>query len=206
MSSGGTPVACGGSSSDDDMIAFCTAQRRQRGEDDVPKTKRGPKVDRSTDPRTPWTRAGWDGHVDAKIRAHEWNDYYHMPVATFYRLHALLFPESAEQKARSAQQGGNSSKMGPIDTRVKLACALRELFGEKRKSLADVFLLSKTAVRIAFLDVVRRINACPELQGDVFQTVQTPELLHARACAVAARSCVCVSATLSAPQCLSTCC
>ena len=188
MSSGGTPGTCGGSSSEDEMIAFGTAQRRKRVEDDVSNTKRGPKVDRSTDQRTPWTRTRWDGHADAKIRAHEWNDYYHMPVVTFYRLHALLFAESAVQKARSTQQGGNSSKMGPIDTRVKLACALRELFGEKRKSLADVFLLSKTAVRIAFLDVVRRINACPELHGEVFQTVQTPELLHARACAFQQRS------------------
>lgn len=135
-----------------------TKKRRREFEERLQPTSRNPKVDRSEDARLPWTRTGWQGHMEAKVRANEWHEYYHMPVATFTKLHDLLFRESPKEKARSIQQGSNSTRMGYIDTHVKLACCIRELFGEKRKSMVDVFKISKSSARVSFLDVITRIN------------------------------------------------
>ena len=174
--------------SDSSVIEFKRKNKRRNSraaEDCVPAT-RNPKVDRS-EMRT-WSRTEWQGHVDAKLRANEWYEYYHMPLATFNKLHDMLFTESPETKARSMQQGGNSTKMGAIDTHVKLACALRELYGEKRKSMVDVFKISKTSARISFMDVIRRINACAELHGALYKTDHSQEVLQLRAYTFSQRS------------------
>jgi hypothetical protein len=172
------------------MLARSLAGRcnRKRALEECAPQNREPKVDRSDDPRLPWSRTGWQGHMEAKVRANEWYDYYHMPVVSFDKLHDLLFTESPEQQLRSVQQGNNSTKMGAIDTHVKLACAIRELYGEKRKSMQDVFKISPTSARRAFLDVICRINACEELHGDIYATDHSISTLELRAFEFAKRS------------------
>jgi len=159
---------------DDDDMLFCA----------VPETRRG-KVDRSLDQSN--ERTDWDEHVAAKERAGEWLKYYHMPIGTFNKLHLQLFPDTPEAR-RSLQQGDNSSTMGYVDTRVKLACCLRELFGEKRKSMVDIFILAPTTVREAFLDTLKRINSCKALEHDIFHTDHAEFTLAHRAHAFAKRS------------------
>jgi len=79
------------------------------------------------------------------------------------------------------RKGANSTRMGFIQTEVKLAATLRELFGEKRKSMVDIFHIAPTSARTAFLNVIRRINSCQELEGSVYATDQSPEVLAERA-------------------------
>jgi hypothetical protein len=143
------------------------------------------KVDRSLDQSN--ERTDWEEHVAAKERAGEWLKYYHMPIETFNRLHLQLFPDTPEAR-RSQQQGSNSSPMGHVDTRVKLACCLRELFGEKRKSMVDIFLLAPTTVAESFKDVLNRINTCSALEHDIFDTDHTVPVLAIRAFEFAKRS------------------
>jgi hypothetical protein len=182
-------MSSGGSSSEDDMIYTATPTKWHAVEESGRVTRlRGPKIDRSDDARTPWARTDWQGHVDAKLRTGEWYEYYHMPLVTFNKLHDLLFTETPEEHARSKQQGDNSTKMGAIDTHVKLACTLRELYGEKRKSIVDVFKISKTSARLSFLNVLSRINACPELHGQLFDTDHSNDVLELRAFAFQQRS------------------
>lgn len=154
----------------------------------TPKTaqKRGPKVDRATDPRTPWSRTDWDGHVQAKLREGSWHTYYHMPVASFDKLHALLFCESDREKDLAISRAQNSTPMGAIVTQVKLASTLRQYFGEKHKSMVDVFKISSTSCHAAFLNVTERINTT--FDGDLYATDHSDAVLAARAHAFAQRS------------------
>ncbi len=149
---------------------------------------RAPKVNRSVDERTAWSRIDWEEHVQAKLRAKEWHTYYHMPVHVFKQLHTLLFTESEQEKEVSRRKGRNSTRMGFIETEVKLAATLRELFGEKRKSMCDIFLIAPTSARTAFLNVIRRINSCHALQGNIYTTDQSPQVLNDRAFAFQKRS------------------
>ena len=155
---------------------------------DEAKKTRGPKVDRSHDERTAWSRTPWDGHVAAKLREQSWHTYYHMPLHVFDKLHDLLFVESDDEKVLAHRKARNSTPMGPIQTQVKLAATLRELFGEKRKSMCDVFKIAPTSARASFMDVIRRINSCPEMEGNIYSTDQTEAALAARASEFARRS------------------
>ena len=143
------------------------------------------KVDRSLDQSN--KRTDWEEHVAAKDRAGEWLKYYHMPVDVYNKLHLLLFPDTA-QGCRSQQQGGNSSPMGHVDTRVKLACCLRELFGEKRKSMVDIFLVAPTTLRESFLATLKLINSCKALESEIFDTDHSEAVLAVRAYEFAKRS------------------
>lgn len=155
---------------------------------DDAKITRGPKVDRSTDERTAWSRTSWDGHVAAKLREQSWHTYYHMPVNVFDKLHDLLFVESDVEKVLAHRKARNSTPMGPIQTQAKLAATLRELFGEKRKSMCDVFKIAPTSARASFMDVIHRINSCTELDGNIYSTDHTDPALTARAAEFSRRS------------------
>jgi hypothetical protein len=159
-----------------------------KGVDEFAKHWRASKVNRSTDDRTAWSRCGWAGHVAAKLRENSWHEYYHMPVVCFDLLHSMLYTESEEEREMARIKALNSTPMGAIETHVKLASTLRQLFGEKRKSMVDVFKISDTSARAAFSDVIRRINACSALDGDIFTTKQDYDTLLARANAFASRS------------------
>lgn len=178
----------GSSSSDSDEVFVSVWSLAKRGGSSVQGSKRGAKVDRSPDERTPWCRTTWDGHVAAKIRTNSWNEYYHMPVSCFDHLHSLLFRETPAEIAMSKVKAANSTRMGCIDSKVKLALTLRQLFGEKRKSMVDVFIVSPTSAREAFLNVIRRINECPELAGNLFSTDHSVSVLEIRAHEFALRS------------------
>ena len=138
--------------------------------------RRAAKVDRSLD--GDFTRTDWESHVMAKLRESSWHEYYHMPVEVFYSLHKLLFSEADIRRCKL--KGDSGSPMGSIDTRVKLACCLRELFGEKRKSLVDVFKISPSSARLAFIDCLARINACKALECRIFDTDHSHEALAER--------------------------
>ena len=182
------------SDSDDALFIFSMAAQRAANVRDVltnefsQPIRRLPKVNRATDERTGWSRTGWLGHVDAKLRENSWNTYYHMHVAAFDELHSLLYTESEAQQITARRKALNSTPMGAIETEVKLACTLRQLFGEESKSLVDVFKISPTSERAAFMDVVARINACPELDGDLFATDHSIPVLERRAQDFADRS------------------
>jgi len=182
------------SDSDDGLFIFSTAAQRAANVRDAVTNefsqplRRLPKVNRATDERTGWSRTGWLGHVDAKLRENSWNTYYHMHVAAFDELHSLLYTESEAQQITARRKALNSTPMGAIETEVKLACTLRQLFGEESKSLVDVFKISPTSERAAFMDVVARINACPELDGDLFATDHSIPVLERRAQDFADRS------------------
>ncbi len=111
-----------------------------------------------------------------------------MPVHVFDKLHDLLFVESDGEKVLAHRKARNSTPMGPIQTQVKLAATLRELFGEKRKSMCDVFKIAPTSARACFMDVIDRINSCPELEGNIYSTDQTEAALTTRANEFARRS------------------
>jgi hypothetical protein len=174
-----SPRVC--SSSDDEMCIYSLCGGSQPA-------SRASKADRSTDDRCAWSRTGWAGHVDAKLRENSWHTYYHMPLQAFNVLHAMLFTETEQEQKTAAIKALNSTPMGRIETQVKLASTLRELFGEKRKSMVDVFKISPTSARAAFMDVINRINNCAALEGDIFSTNHSPEVLTARAFAFARRS------------------
>jgi hypothetical protein len=170
------------SDSSDDELLFSAASTLAQ------KKRRASKVDRSVDERAAWSRLNWEEHVEAKLRAKEWHTYYHMPVHVFSNLHSLLFTETEQEKEVSRRKGANSTRMGFIQTEVKLAATLRELFGEKRKSMVDIFHIAPTSARTAFLNVIRRINSCQELEGSVYATDQSPEVLAERAFAFQKRT------------------
>jgi hypothetical protein len=151
-------------------------------------TTRAPKVDRATDDRSPWSRTDWDGHVAAKLREKSWHTYYHMPVNVFDKLHALIFVESESDTLLAHRKARNSTRMGPIQTQVKLAATLRELFGEKRKSMCDVFKFAPTSARESFMNVIDRINSCPALDGGIYSTDQSMATLATRAFEFSRRS------------------
>ena len=150
--------------------------------------RRCPKVDRATDKRTPWTRTSWEGHLEAKVRENSWYSYYHMPIDKFDKLHGLLFRESPQEIALAKIRAQSSTRMGPIDTRVKLASTMRILFGEKQKSMVDVFKISECSAHTALFNVIDRINACPDLDGNVFNADHTIPTLEKRAGDFAVRS------------------
>jgi hypothetical protein len=165
-------------SSDDEVFVSAAATSKRRA----------PKVDRSVDERTAWSRTDWDEHVQAKLRAKEWHTYYHMPVHVFNNLHSLLFTESEQEKEVSRRKGLNSTRMGFIQTEVKLAATLRVLFGEKMKSMVDIFHIAPTSARTAFMNVIRRVNSCKELQGSIYSTDHSAQVLDDRAFAFSKRS------------------
>ena len=109
-----------------------------KGVDEFAKHWRASKVNRSTDDRTAWSRCGWAGHVAAKLRENSWHEYYHMPVVCFDLLHSMLYTESEEEREMARIKALNSTPMGAIETHVKLASTLRQLFGEKRKSMVSL--------------------------------------------------------------------
>ena len=169
------------SSSSDSGIDKCNRFEKK-------KRTRSAKVDRSTDDRIAWARTGWDGHVAAKLRENSWYDYYHMPLISFNALHDLLFNETKEEKDMAKIKALNSTRMGAIETQVKLAATLRQLYGEKKKSMVDVFKISPTSCRAAFMDVIARINKCKVLEGRIYSTDHSVEVLERRAAAFANRS------------------
>ena len=188
-SSRGQSVQCFTEYQNESLACSLATARPRRGVTEGREVRRrGPKVDRSDDANRPWSRTDWHGHVDAKLRANEWHEYYHMPLHSFNKLHDMLFPEQPAQQARSKQQGQNSTKMGAIDTHVKLACTLRELFGERRKSIQDIFKISKSSARTSFINGMSRISACPELLGRIYDTDHSVSVLEARAFAFQQRS------------------
>jgi hypothetical protein len=142
------------------------------------------KVDRSL--ACDWKRTLWEAHVEGKLRENSWYEYYHMPVESFYALHSLLFSEADIKMCKL--KGDSGSPMGSIDTRVKLACCLRELFGEKRKSLVDVFKISKASARLAFIDCLKRMNSCKELECRIFDTDHSHDALAVRSRDFSSRS------------------
>ena len=152
------------------------------------KHKRAPKVDRSASTEMKWQRTDWDEHVACKLECNEWWSTYHMKVADFDALHDLLFQESAQQVKLSKMKALASTPMGGINTRCKLAAALREMFGEKQKSMVDIFKFSPTSARAGFDDVVRRINTCPDLELQIFDTDHSTEVLDLRALGFQGRS------------------
>lgn len=154
---------------------------------DETECRRG-KVDRSTNPRCAWSRTPWDGYVAAKLREQSWYEYHHMPLDIFYKLHSMLYTETAEEIEIQDRKGLNSTPMGPIDSREKLASSLRQLFGEKSKSMVDVFKISPTSCRTAFKDVLKRINTCAELSPLLYATDHSIATLQDRAFAFARRS------------------
>lgn len=187
--SGFSSAACGTSDCDSDSS---TSDTSGSSIDDcnrsAKKRRRSAKVDRSTDERTAWARTGWSGHVAAKLRENSWYDYYHMPLESFKALHQLLFHETQEQKEMARVKALNSTRMGEIETEVKLAATLRQLYGEKKKSMVDVFKISPTSCRAAFMDVIARINKCKVLEGRIYSTDHSVEVLERRAAAFATRS------------------
>jgi hypothetical protein len=176
MSSGHFDRSSGSSSSADCEFLFEEASCRRA------------KVDRSTDDRCPWSRTLWDGYVNAKLRERSWYEYHHMPVDVFNKLHALLFKDTAEELDMKKRKGLNSTPMGSIDSRVMLASTMRQLFGEKSKSMVDVFKISPTSCRAGFKDIIARINACSELSPDLYNTDHSIATLQQRAFAFARRS------------------
>jgi hypothetical protein len=184
--SGFSSAACGTSDCDSDSS---TSDTSGSSIDDcnrsAKKRRRSAKVDRSTDERTAWARTGWSGHVAAKLRENSWYDYYHMPLESFKALHQLLFHETQEQKQIARVKALNSTRMGEIETEVKLAATLRQLYGEKKKSMVDVFKISPTSCRAAFMDVIARINKCKVLEGRIYSTDHSVQVLERRAAAFA---------------------
>jgi hypothetical protein len=108
-----------------------------------------------------------------------------MPVDSFNALHALLFCETKEEKELAKVKALNSTRMGVIETEVKLAATLRQLYGEKKKSMVDVFKIAPTSCRAAFMDVISRINNCKALEGRIYSTDHSIEVLERRAAAFA---------------------
>jgi hypothetical protein len=185
-SSSARGICSSGSSETEEEDEACVWALRAR-QAHVPST-REPKVDRATDDRCAWSRTGWIGHQEAKLRENSWHTYYHMNVPVFHKLHDMLFTESAADKAQSRVKGANSTPMGCIETEVKLASTIRILFGEKSKSMVDVFKISPTSCRAAFFDVIDRINNCSLLDGLICSTDHSLPVLEQRALGFEGRS------------------
>ena len=122
-----------------------------------------PKKNRSSpkdyDPYFQCKRLTWDQHLQSCCSIGNFEVYYHMSPADFDELYNLCGDrfETCPIKAKCA------THMGPVEGRVKLACCLRILFGEKPKSLSQIFHVSIPSVKLAFVQGIEAIVSCKDL-------------------------------------------
>ena len=81
---------------------------------------------------------------------------------------------------RCAIKASNATLMGPVEGRVKFACTLRILFGEKIKSLAQIFHVSIASVKLVYKEGVDAIVNCEALQFVGTATLHECETRSAR--------------------------
>jgi hypothetical protein len=114
----------------------------------VPKRMRASPKD--YDPNMGNERLSWEVHAASCEHIGNFNTYYHMSVLQFETLYSIVSAamETCPIKAK------NATPMGPVEGKVKFACTLRILYGEKMKSLAQIFHISIATVKLAFKDGV----------------------------------------------------
>ena len=98
------------------------------------------------DPNMNFERLSWESHAASCQHIGNFNTYYHMSPTQFETLYSIV---SAAIET-SIIKGNNATPMGPVEGKVKFACTLRILFGEKMKSLAQIFHISIATVKLAF--------------------------------------------------------
>jgi len=105
------------------------------------------------DPNMNFERLTWESHAASCQHIGNFNTYYHMSQTQFETLYSIV---SAAMET-SPIKGNNATPMGHVQGIVKFACTLRILYGEKIKSLAQIFHISIATVKLAFKDGVGAI-------------------------------------------------
>ena len=102
------------------------------------------------DPQMNYERLSWEAHAASCQHIGNFNTYYHMSQMQFETLYSIV----SAALDRCPIKAKNATPMGPVEGKVKFACTLRILFGEKIKSLAQIFHISIATVKLAFKDGV----------------------------------------------------
>jgi hypothetical protein len=105
------------------------------------------------DPNMNLERLSWEVHAASCEHIGNFNTYYHMSKLQFETLYSIV----GIALERCPIKGQNATPMGPVEGKVKFACTLRILYGEKIKSLAQIFHISIATVKLAFKDGVGAI-------------------------------------------------
>jgi hypothetical protein len=124
---------------------------------EAPKLKRASPKD--YDPNMNHERLSWAVHAASCEHIGNFNTYYHMSQFQFVTLYEMV----GATLERCPIKGNNATPMGPVENKVKFACTLRILYGEKMKSLAQIFHISIASVKLAFKDGVAAIVGNPML-------------------------------------------
>ena len=124
---------------------------------EAPPTSRASPKD--YDPKMQHERVSWAVHSASCQHIGNFYSYYHMTLEKFEILYTMVGPVLE----RCAIKASNATLMGPVEGRVKFACALRILFGEKIKSLVQIFHISLASVKLAYKEGVDAIVNCEAL-------------------------------------------
>ena len=100
---------------------------------EAPPTSRASRKD--YDPKMQHERLSWAVHSASCQHVGNFNTYYHMSLEQFEVLYAIV----GSVLERCAIKASNATRMGPVEGRVKFACTLRILFGEKIKKFGTDF-------------------------------------------------------------------
>jgi hypothetical protein len=111
------------------------------------------------DPLMNHERLSWAVHSASCQHIGNFQIYYHMTLVQFEALYEMVKGSIETCKIK----GSNATTMGPVEGKVKFACTLRILYGEKIKSLAQIFHVSIASVKLAFKNGVDAIVNCSDL-------------------------------------------
>lgn len=98
------------------------------------------------DPQMNHERLSWAVHSASCQHIGNFHIYYHMTLVQFEAHYEMVKGSIETCKIK----GSNATAMGPVEGKVKFACTLRILYGEKIKSLAQIFHVSVASVKLAF--------------------------------------------------------
>ncbi len=104
-------------------------------------------------------RLSWEVHAASCEHIGNFNTYYLMSQSQFETLYVMV----GATLDRCPIKAKNGTPMGPVEGKVKFACTLRILYGEKMKSLAQIFHISIASVKLAFKNGVAAIAVSPTL-------------------------------------------
>jgi hypothetical protein len=111
------------------------------------------------DPNMNQQRLSWDVHAASCEHIGNFKTYYHMSQLQFETLYVMV----GATLERCPIKAKNGTPMGPVEGKVKFACTLRILYGEKMKRLAQIFHISIASVKLAFKNGVAAIILSPTL-------------------------------------------
>ena len=130
-------------------------------DDETPETDKKKRASpKDYDPYFKNQRLSWVHHLASCNEIGNFELYYHMSPENFN----ILFDMCGQRLDTCPIKGKCATPMGPVEGKVKFACCLRILFGEKYKSLSQIFHVSIPSIKLALKQGISAIISCDALK------------------------------------------